>query len=495
MTTLLNLQNGTDIRGIALENEDGLPVTLSQSSTQAIAVGFINWITNRLPSDRSPIKIAIGTDSRLTASQLKEWLTEVFLSYGINVVDVGLATTPAMFMSTVFPSYHADASIMITASHLPYFHNGFKFFTKDGGLEKKDITYILSHSNHTSYPKGTGYLSNRNLIADYSAHLIQKIREETDSLFPLDGFHIIVDAGNGAGGFFVEQILNPLGANTTGSQFLEPNGLFPNHIPNPENEDAMCSVSFAVKQHHADFGIIFDTDVDRSAIVLSDGKEVNRNRFIALLSAIILKEHPQSVIVTDSVTSSGLTEFIQSHGGIHHRFKRGYRNVINEGIRLSRETDTPCYLAIETSGHGAVAENYFLDDGAYLVAKILISLSNWKKNGITIEQILSSLKEPSEEKEYRIPILHEHFKDYASGILSDLKEYIVDYKGYSIEQQNYEGVKILTPTGWFLIRVSLHEPLMVLNMESDMEGGIQKDLKILYKFFENYKYLNQNVLK
>ena len=166
MTTLLNLQNGTDIRGIALENEDGLPVTLSQSSTQAIAVGFINWITNRLPSDRSPIKIAIGTDSRLTGSQLKEWLTEVFLSYGINVVDVGLATTPAMFMSTVFPSYHADASIMITASHLPYFHNGFKFFTKDGGLEKKDITYILSHSNHTSYPKGTGYLSNRKLIAD-----------------------------------------------------------------------------------------------------------------------------------------------------------------------------------------------------------------------------------------------------------------------------------------------------------------------------------------
>lgn len=495
MTTLLHLQNGTDIRGIALENEHALPITLSKSSTQAIAVGFINWIAKMQTSFHSPMTLSIGTDSRLSGSQLKEWLTEVFVSYGIHVIDVGLATTPAMFMSTVFPSYQADAAIMITASHLPYFYNGFKFFTKDGGLEKHDITYILNHSDTTSFPKGKSSISKRNLIADYSAHLIQKIREETNCALPLKGVHIIVDAGNGAGGFFVEQILTPLGADTTGSQFLEPNGLFPNHIPNPENKEAMHSVSYAVTKHHADLGIIFDTDVDRAAVVLSDGKEINRNRFIALLSAITLEEHPQSVIVTDSVTSSGLAEFIQAHGGIHHRFKRGYRNVINEGIRINRETDKPCYLAIETSGHGAMAENSFLDDGAYLVAKILISLSKWKQSGLTIEQILSSLKEPAEEKEYRIPILHKNFKDYATAILSDLQEYILNHKNYSVAPKNYEGLKILTPTGWFLIRISLHEPLLVLNMESNTEGGIQKDLKILYKFFANYKYLHQNVLK
>ena len=134
----------------------------------------------------------------------------------------------------------------------------------------------------------------------------------------------------------------------------------------------------AVQESKADLGIIFDTDVDRAGAVLSDGTELNRNRIIAMMAAILLREHPGTTIVTDSITSTGLAAFIRKHGGVHHRFKRGYRNVINESMRLNREGHDS-QLAMETSGHGALKENYFLDDGAYLVTRLLIELARAKK--------------------------------------------------------------------------------------------------------------------
>ena len=155
----------------------------------------------------------------------------------------------------------------------------------------------------------------------YSKILADKIRSATGEDKPLLGFKIVVDAGNGEGGFYVDKVLKPLGADTTGSRFLEPDGSFPNHIPNPEDKEAMESITNAVKEQNADFGIIFDTDVDRAGAVLSDGSELNRNRIIAMLSAILLREHPNTTIVTDSITSTGLAEFIKENGGVHHRFK------------------------------------------------------------------------------------------------------------------------------------------------------------------------------
>lgn len=196
-------------------------------------------------------------------------------------------------------------------------------------------------------------------------------------------------------------MLAPLGADASGSQFLEPDGSFPNHIPNPEDKTAMESIRGAVLANHADLGIIFDTDVDRAGAVDKNGREINRNRIIALISAILLHEHPGTAIVTDSITSSGLKTFIEEKGGIHHRFKRGYKNVINEAIRLNRE-GTDCQVAIETSGHGALKENYFLDDGAYLIAKILVQMARLKKEGKTIDELIADLQEPLEAKEYRM---------------------------------------------------------------------------------------------
>ena len=372
------LQNGSDIRGIAMEGVKDEHVNLTPKVVHTLGRSFVYWL---LKQGYSGIRVAVGTDSRVTGPELKEAFIHGLLSMGAEVVDCSMASTPAMFMTIVSENVRAKAGVMLTASHLPFNRNGIKFFTAKGGLDKKDITDILEMAEKDDFPenKAGGIPVSLNFIDEYATFLVDYIRKGANNQqtynFPLKGLKIIVDAGNGAGGFFAEKVLSELGADIRGSQFLDPDGYFPNHIPNPENDEAMKSVCNAVKESKADLGIIFDTDVDRAAIVDSNGNPINRNHLIALISAVILSEHPGSIIVTDSITSEGLTKFIEEDlKGIHHRFKRGYKNVINEAIRLNAE-HKECFLAIETSGHAALKENYFLDDGAYLVAKLLVEMA------------------------------------------------------------------------------------------------------------------------
>lgn len=173
---------------------------------------------------------------------------------------------------------------------------------------------------------------------------------------------IIVNAGNGSGGFFTWDVLDKLGADTFGSLHLSPDGMFPNHIPNPEDKVAMSLTRASVLENKADLGIVFDTDVDRSGVVDKEGNPINGDKLIALMSAIVLKEHPNATIVTDARTSLALTRFINDRGGHHCLYRVGYRNVIDKGVQLNQDgIDT--HLMMETSGHGALKENHFLDDG------------------------------------------------------------------------------------------------------------------------------------
>jgi phosphomannomutase len=309
---------------------------------------------------------------------------------------------------------------------------------------------------------------------------------------------IIVDAGNGAGGFFADKVLVPLGADVQGSQFLEPDGRFPNHVPNPEDKDAMDSICQAVLNEKADLGIIFDTDVDRAAMVDAQGKAINRNDLIALISSVILDDHPGSVIVTDSITSAGLKTFIEDQlGGIHHRYQRGYKNVINESIRLN-EAGRESWLAIETSGHAALKENHFLDDGAYLVAKLLIQSARMKQEGKSLVSLISSLQRPLEEQEYRLKITTSDFLDYGQKVLRKLAERIQGVPGWTPEEPNYEGIRVQCQgeceDGWFLLRMSLHDPVMPLNVESNLQGGIALIVKKLKRLLEEFKHLDNSPL-
>jgi len=468
---LYALQNGSDIRGVALPGVPGQDVTLTGDAVAAIAGGFARWLAGRC--GERPLRVALGRDSRLSGPAIAETLGSALSEAGVCVTDMGLCTTPAMFMTTVTPGYEYHAAVMITASHLPWNRNGLKFFTAAGGAESGDIREILTLAQAPAEPAAVpGTRETGDFMDAYAAILRQKIRAAAGTDRPLTGYRIVVDAGNGAGGFYADKVLAPLGADTAGSRYLEPDGRFPNHVPNPELPEAMDSIRAAVLESGADFGIIFDTDVDRAGAVLKSGEELNRNRLIALISAILLREHPGTAVVTDSITSTGLAAFIAARGGVHRRFRRGYRNVINEALRLNA-AGQDCQLAIETSGHAAMKENYFLDDGAYLVTKFLIELAC----GRSLEGLLEGLAEPRESREFRLRITEPDFKARGQAVLDALAVYAKGRPGWTEAPDNCEGVRYsLDRThgdGWFLLRLSLHDPLLPLNIESDRAGGVK----------------------
>ncbi|MBQ4074340.1 MAG: phosphomannomutase/phosphoglucomutase [Clostridia bacterium] len=481
MMNFRTLKSGTDVRGRAM----GENVQLTQDAASRIAGAFTHWLHEK--GIQQP-RIALGRDSRLTGKMLMEAAADGCRLAGGQAECYDMCTTPAMYMSLITEGYACDGAIMITASHHPSDRNGMKFFVKEGGISSKDLDAILTIAE-SDLPLNQGGIpiQKREFLPVYCEQLKERVRKglDTDVQKPLLGLHVVVDAGNGAGGFYAN-LMEELGAWVEGSQFLEPDGSFPNHIPNPEDEEAMASISAAVKAAGADLGVIFDADCDRAAIVDHKGREINRNRLIALISAILLDQKPGRTIVTDSVTSSGLARFIQEWGGEHYRYKRGYRNVIDEAIRLN-EAGIDCPLAIETSGHAALRENHFLDDGMYLVTVLICEAMKLKQEGKELSSLIADLKEPMESAEIRLTIEAEDFRAAGRAAIEKVMDHAAFTPGWHIAPDNREGVRISfdldgeMDNGWFLLRLSVHDPVLPLNLESDVKGGVRQMAAALYQ--------------
>ncbi|NMD38629.1 MAG: phosphomannomutase/phosphoglucomutase, partial [Christensenellaceae bacterium] len=416
---IFSLKSGSDIRGIAYGDNTELTIDLAKK----IGFAFVEFLSKKAGISKENLNIALGRDSRITGKALLKYLAEGIIENGANAIVFGMCTTPSLFHCLLHEPENYSASIMVTASHHPWNRNGFKFFMPKGGLSGNDIIDILNIADKMqSFPSSIkkGVLKQVDYLEKYKNSLktliCNSLNNDDKPLFDL---HVVVDAGNGAGGFYAK-ILQDLGANVLGSQFLDPDGTFPNHIPNPENKVAMEFISKAVINNKADIGVIFDADCDRAAVVDSKGNEINRNRLIALISAILLKNNKDITIVTDSVTSTGLSDFIKKNGGIHHRFKRGYRNVIDESIRLnSIGINSP--LAIETSGHCAFRDNYYIDDGMYLATYIVIWAKRMKEINGSISDLIKDLKEPIESDEIRLSITVDNFRDFGKNLIADVE--------------------------------------------------------------------------
>ena len=494
----LTLKSGSDVRGTAV----GEGTVLTEEVARALGAAFVRKLCKEKGKKATEITVSLGRDSRISGPALLGAAAEGISQAGATAIDFGMCTTPAMFMSTITDGFRTDGAIMITASHHPWNKNGLKFFTEKGGLEGKEIAELLrdAQATHEDVPE-KGEIRQIPFLPVYMKQLADRIRKGlgTTEDQPLKGLQVAVDAGNGAGGFYAE-LMEQLGASTKGSQFLDPDGRFPNHIPNPENPDAIQSLQTAVTTSGADVGVIFDADCDRAAIVDGDGKAINRNRLIALISAILLEEQKGQTIVTDSVTSSGLADFIREHGGTHYRFKRGYRNVIDEAVRLNGEGES-CPLAIETSGHAALRENHFLDDGMYLVTVLIIRAMIMKRRNERLGSIIADLKEPAESTEIRLNIMDPDFKAVGEKAIQSVLDYAGKDPDWHIAPDNREGIRISfdlkgqKDAGWFLLRLSVHDPVMPLNAESDIPGGVSEMLQRLYSVISGSSGIDLTPLK
>lgn len=539
------LQNGSDVRGIAMEGEKGQEVNLSPAAVYCIAEAFGEWVGSKLgkAQQRSKLRISLGRDPRITGPSLMAAAAAGLTNAGCCVYDMGLATTPACFMSTNLLGFAYDASIMLTASHLPYTRNGMKFLTRNGGIDAKDVESICSAAASKFVNKQRKFIFDCSNIEKvdfmpvYSEHLRNIIKAHinhpTNYNKPLRGFKIIVNAGNGSGGFFAWDVLEQLGADVSGSLNLQPDGMFPNHIPNPEDKVAMAVSSAAVLKHKAHLGIVFDTDVDRSGVVDQNGIPINGDRLIGLMAAIVLNEYPGTTIVTDARTSEGLTKFITDRGGHHCLYRVGYRNVINKGIELN-ENGVETHLMMETSGHGALRENYFLDDGAYMAVKIIIEMVRRTLGGSTtnIGSLIQDLEEPKESIEMRVNILSKprDAKQRGAETIEAFRKFIVDghLTGWQLDScgencwvsdgclADFDDIlgpgwsqnetygpppnidahmyraKVVDEksggSGWVHMRQSLHNPNIAIKMQSLVVGGCRAMAEILLqRFFKKWE--------
>ena len=499
---LIQLKSGTDVRGTAVSTKEHPEYELTDRVISDITAAFIRFLCKKTGKSAENLTVSVGHDSRISAMRIKNSVISVLSDSGAHILYCSYCSTPAMFMTTV--TRGCDGAVQITASHHPYDRNGLKFFTRDGGLSGSELTEILSDAEKNPFKNSNknGVVTEIDYISEYSAILREMIKKGVnadDYEYPLKGFKIAVDAGNGVGGFYAEKVLKPLGADTSASQFLNIDGMFPNHIPNPENNTAMDFIRKATVENMCDLGVIFDTDVDRASCVDDTGEEINRNSIVALASVIALEGNIGGTVVTDSVTSDGLHAFIEDTlGGKHVRFKRGYKNVIDEAVSRTR-TGENVPLAIETSGHAAFRENYYLDDGAYLVTKIIIKAAVLAKSGGKIGDCIKSLKKPEEEKELRFNIKTDDFKGTGEAVIEKIKSIAKNGGAMRLAPDNYEGVRVSFDDekrrGWFLLRLSVHDPVMPFNVESDTDGGCKEICKTFYNMIKDETDLDLTQLK
>lgn len=537
LRSLDQLPSGSDIRGRFVDHSrvgsisnvahaigaspSGIP-PLTPIAAHCLGHAFARMLQETFPEKESFV-VALGKDPRPHGSRLCDAFARGVESVqGVQVCYTGLATTPAMF--EFCRSKKCDGAVMVTASHLPVDRNGLKFFTNQGGFDKKDLVKLVEYAKEQAQhwhdqgilPPTSGkdavFCSEWvNHMPHYASTLKNAILNQVgvSSHKPLEGLKIVLNAGNGSGGFF-NDVLKDLGADVKDSIWLEPDGEFPaGYVPNPESSTMIEETTRVCEMVNADIGILLDTDADRCGFVVprvvnedgtrSDYEALNRNRLIALLSVIFSETSPGCAIVTDSVTSEGLETFLQQDLGLQHvRYLKGYANVINKARELTESGAANAEMAIETSGHCAMKENDYLDDGTYTACKIVGLLARISKENKSLLDLISNLTEMPEEGELRMELLDESLEstsevfDFAALEIEQLCESVGSEEdpaiaSWKIDTENLEGVRVRTGNGgFFMLRKSLHDPVISLQVEGTSRDEIRATIiDPLLKLFDS----------
>ena len=473
--------------------------------------------------DHNTIEIVIGQDPRLHGMRLADALARGAESANptrIRVLYTGLATTPAC--ASFLKLHGCQAAVMVTASHLPPDRNGFKIFYPDDMIRRmtqrellEDLGARAMDCANAWYNAGLLPPSSGNAAVMCSQH-VQYMPAYLESLkqaiidqanrgsHPLQGFKIVLNAGNGAGGCF-QQVLTDLGADPTVSIHLVPDGNFPNQVPNPEYAPMIQETVKACEEVHADLGIMLDTDADRCGFVApsvveedgtrSDYQPLNRNRLIALLGVMFAESSPGCAFVTDSVTSEGLATFLQDTLGlVHVRYLKGYANVIGKARELTESGELNAEVAIETSGHCALKENDYLDDGTYTAAKVLVAMARQSPRSSLLD-LISSMEELDEIAELRMNVKDESLDTLreAFDVCQSAVETLCESKEeWEIDRENLEGIRVRVgkQNQFMMLRKSLHDPVISLQLEvQSKEEGRKLVVEPLVELISSHQLL------
>lgn len=432
-----NIFREYDIRGIV-----GEQLTDETVLTVARAVGTF---FNRSGAKR----IAVGFDARESSPRFRDLLVKGFNETGCDAVLIGRVPTPVLY-HTVFTKA-VDGGVMITGSHNPPDHNGFKVCLGKATLFGSQIQEIKEIALSGNFSSGAGTSENLEVLADYEADIISKISVGTRKL------KVVVDGGNGMGGVTGVPVYEKLGFDLI-KLFTEPDSNFPNHHPDPTVEENLQDAIRAVKENNADLAIAFDGDGDRIGIVDETGRIIWGDELMILLSREILKQNPGATIIAEVKCSQNLFDDIAKHGGSPIMWKAGH------SIIKAKMKETGAALAGEMSGHIFFADRFYgFDDATYAGARVLEILS---KTDEKLSEILGDLPETCSTPEIRT--------DCADELKFEIVRKIAEEFSATNEVITVDGARILFENGWGLVRASNTQAILVSRYEADSEENLRK---------------------
>ncbi|HEY0460617.1 MAG TPA: phosphomannomutase/phosphoglucomutase [Pyrinomonadaceae bacterium] len=392
-------------------------------------------------------RIAVGFDARQSSLRFCELLTRGFNETGCDAALIGRVPTPVLY-HTVF-TRGVDGGVMITGSHNPPDHNGFKICLGHQTLFGSQIQEIKQIALAGEFSSGAGSCENLDVLADYEKDILSKIALGNRKL------KAVVDGGNGMGGVTAVPIYEKLGVSLV-KLFTEPDSRFPNHHPDPTVTENLQDCIRAVKETNADLGIAFDGDGDRIGIVDERGRIIWGDELMVLLSREILKENAGATIIAEVKCSQNLFDDIRAHGGNPIMWKAGH------SIIKAKMKETGAALAGEMSGHIFFADRFYgFDDATYAGARVLEILS---QTGKKLSALLADLPETFSTPELRV--------DCADELKFAVVARIAEEFAKTNEVIRVDGARILFDGGWGLVRASNTQAILVLRFEADSEANL-----------------------
>ena len=432
-----NIFREYDIRGIV-----GRDLT---DETVAILGKAIGTFFNRNGAKR----IAVGYDARESGTRFRDLLVKGFNETGCDAVLIGRVPTPVLY-HTVYTK-DVDGGVMITGSHNPPDHNGFKICLGKATLFGSQIQEIKQIALAGEFSEGAGSVETTEVLADYETDILSKISLGTRKL------KAVVDGGNGMGGVTGVPVYEKLGIELV-KLFTEPDSNFPNHHPDPTVTENLQDCIAAVKESGADLGIAFDGDGDRIGVIDENGRIIWGDELMVLLSREILKENAGATIIAEVKCSQNLFDDIAAHGGNPIMWKAGH------SIIKAKMKETHAALAGEMSGHIFFADRFYgFDDATYAGARVLEILSKTDKK---LSELLGDLPETFSTPELRVDCTDERKFEIVAKIAEEFAK--------TNEVITIDGARILFENGWGLVRASNTQAILVLRFEADSEENLTK---------------------
>lgn len=394
-------------------------------------------------------RISLGRDARSSSPEFRDLMVRGLTETGCDCIDAGMIPTPVLYF-TLF-NWEVDGGVMITGSHNPPDNNGFKIALGKSTIFGEQIRRIRDIAESGKFASGSGSYEERDAISAYRQHIASDVKLGPRRL------KVVVDGGNGMGGFVAAPLYRDLGCEVV-ELFCEPDGNFPNHHPDPTVVENMRFAQAAVAEHRADLAIAFDGDADRIGVVDERGQIIWGDQLMVIFSRAILRERPGCSIISEVKCSQTLFDDIRRNGGNAIMWKVGHSLI------KAKMKETGAALAGEMSGHIFFADRYFgYDDAIYAGARLLEILS---KHDGPLSSLIADLPKTVYTPEIRIDCPDEKKFEVVKALTEEFKR--------TNEVIDIDGARILFDGGWGLVRASNTQPVLVLRFEADSEERLKE---------------------